>query len=286
VKSSRIPTTNSLNWKPPVCLLLRNVLENPKKSLDKGEPRIKQLERLKAFFRAAHIRRWIAENPGVAMRGPKINLRPTLPFSREEMTSILAGIDRYPDKCRKTGGPNALRLRAFVLVMRYSGLRIGDVTSLQPERLNENKLFLFTQKTGVPVYVVHPEFVAEALRIAPRLSERYFFWTGKSTLHAAIGIWQRTLTNLFELAGVIGGHAHRFRDKFATELLLIGVPLEQVSVLLGHSSIRITETHYRPWVRDRQRQLEMSLEKAWSQDPIVMLQSGAGKKITHRKTFD
>jgi hypothetical protein len=98
VKSSRIPTTNSLNWKPPVCLLLRNVLENPKKSLDKGEPRIKQLERLKAFFRAAHIRRWIAENPGVAMRGPKINLRPTLPFSREEMTSIMAGIDRYPDK--------------------------------------------------------------------------------------------------------------------------------------------------------------------------------------------
>jgi integrase/recombinase XerD len=137
----------------------------------------------------------------------------------------------------------------------------------------------------VPVYVVLPEFVAEALRLAPRLSERYYFWTGKSTLHTAVGIWQRTLSSLFELAGVIGGHAHRFRDTFATELLLNGVPIEQVSVLLGHSSIRITETHYRPWVRDRQRQLELSLEKAWSQDPIVLLQqSNAEQKARTEKT--
>jgi integrase/recombinase XerD len=245
--------------------------------------RLKQLERLKAFFRAAHIRRWIDENPALAMRGPKINLGPTLPFSREGMASILEAIDRYPDKSRKIGRPNSLRLRAFVLVMRYSGLRIGDVTSLQPERLDGNKLFLFTQKTGVPVYVVLPEFVAKALRLAPRLSERYYFWTGKSTLHTAIGIWQRTLSNLFELAGIVGGHAHRFRDTFATELLLNGVPIEQVSVLLGHSSIRITETHYRPWVRDRQRQLELSLEKAWSQDPIVMLETNAEQKSSTEK---
>jgi integrase/recombinase XerD len=168
--------------------------------------------------------------------------------------------------------------------MRYSGLRIGDVTSLQPERLNGNKLFLFPQKTGVPVYVVLPEFVVDALRLAPRSSERYYFWTGKSTLHTAIGIRQRTLSNLFDLAGIAGGHAHRFRDTFATELLLNGVPIEQVSVLLGHSSIRITEMHYRPWVRDRQRQLEMSLEKAWSQDPIVMLQSNAEQKSRTEKT--
>jgi hypothetical protein len=36
---------------------------------------------------------------------------------------------------------------------------------------------------------------------------------------------------------VQGGHAHRFRDTFATELLLTGVPLERISILLGHHSI-------------------------------------------------
>jgi hypothetical protein len=30
--------------------------------------------------------------------------------------------------------------------------------------------------------------------------------------------------------------------------------------------------HYRPWVRDRQRQLEVSLERAWGQEPVVLLE--------------
>jgi integrase len=31
---------------------------------------------------------------------------------------------------------------------------------------------------------------------------------------------------------------------------------ERVSVLLGHSSIKVTEKYYSPWVRSRQEQLE------------------------------
>jgi integrase/recombinase XerD len=35
--------------------------------------------------------------------------------------------------------------------------------------------------------------------------------------------------------------SHRFRDTFVVELLLAGVPIERVSVLLGHQSVRVTE---------------------------------------------
>jgi integrase len=70
------------------------------------------------------------------------------------------------------------------------------------------------------------------------------------------------LAKVFELAG-INGHAHRFRDTFSVNLLKAGVPLETVSVLLGHSSIRITERHYSPWVKSRKIKLEESIEKAW-----------------------
>jgi integrase len=54
-----------------------------------------------------------------------------------------------------------------------------------------------------------------------------------------------------------------FRDTLAVELLLAGVPIEQVSILLGHKSIRVTERHYAPWVSARQEQLEASVQKAW-----------------------
>jgi len=66
--------------------------------------------------------------------------------------------------------------------------------------------------------------------------------------------------------------AHRFRDTFAVELLLAGVPLERVSVLLGHQSVRITEQHYSPWVRSRQEQLEQDLRRVWEQDPIALME--------------
>ena len=91
-------------------------------------------------------------------------------------------------------------------------------------------------------------------------------------LETIVGSWRRRLKKLFELAEVPKGHAHRFRDTFAVELLLCGVPIERVSVLLGHQSVRITEKHYSPWVRSRQEQLEQALQRAWSQDPVALIE--------------
>jgi integrase len=47
-------------------------------------------------------------------------------------------------------------------------------------------------------------------------------------------------------------------------MLLAGIPLEQVSILLGHKSVKITEKHYAPWVKARQEQLALNVRKAWS----------------------
>jgi len=68
---------------------------------------------------------------------------------------------------------------------------------------------------------------------------------------------------VFDKARIPKGTIHRFRDTFAVELLLKGVPIEQVSVLLGHSSLKVTEKHYAPWVKARQDQLERSVRLAW-----------------------
>ncbi len=57
------------------------------------------------------------------------------------------------------------------------------------------------------------------------------------------------------------------------ELLLEGMPIERVSVLLGHSSVKITERHYAPWVQARQAQLESDLVRAWRNDPIAQAET-------------
>src|SRR6266851_1177633 len=227
---------------------------------------LKKLERVRAFMRFAEKRKWIDDNPATELKAPKVPNKPTMPFTREEMIRIFAALEPYG---KSAGARNARRLRAFVLLLRYSGLRIGDATQLDVSRLDGNKILLHTQKTGVPVYCVLPGVVVEALNVAPRSSERYFFWTGVSKVHSAKGKWQRRLQRLFEFAKVPKGHPHQFRDTFAVELLLAGVPLDRVSILLGHSSIRITERHYAPWTRSRQEQIEADLRAAWGSDPVI-----------------
>ena len=240
---------------------------------------LKTLEKLRAFLSFAEKRKWISGNPARDLKPPKVQDRPTLPFTHDEMVRILAALDVY---ALKAGARNAQRLRAFVLLLRYSGMRIGDVTALAVDRVNGNRLFLHTAKTGTPVHCVLPEFVVRALAAAPRSSPEYYFQTGESTLHTATGKWQFRLRRLFDLAKIPSGHAHRFRDTFAVELLLAGVPLERVAILLGHSSTRITERNYSPWCKSRQDQVEADLARTWSTDPIALLEGkghGDGTRV-------
>jgi|HubBroStandDraft_6_1064221.scaffolds.fasta_scaffold02231_7 integrase/recombinase XerD len=242
---------------------------------------LKKLERLRAFMRFAEKREWIKRNPAVDLKAPKVPNRPTLPFTQEEMIRILAAFGPYGERA---GLRNAQRLRAFVLLLRYSGMRIGDAVQLGVNRLQNNKLLLHTEKTGVHVYCVLPDLVIQAVDSAPRSSDSYFFWTGKSTVRNAKGKWQRRLQRLFEIAAVKGGHAHRFRDTFAVELLLAGVTLDRVSVLLGHNSIRITERHYAPWTRSRQEQIEKDLNEAWKVDPVLLTDGSPPVRKTTNRT--
>ena len=242
---------------------------------DRNLAALKKLERLRSFCRFAQRNGWIEENPADSkkIRNPKVTARPTLPFTREEMMETLAGIATRIANCQAHGRANARRLRGLVLLLRYSGLRIGDAVSCSADRLVDGKLRLYTQKTGTHVHCPLPDFVVKELAAIPRMSERFWFWSGNGDLETAVKDWQARLLDIFTKAKVAGGHAHRFRDTFAVELLLAGVPLERVSILLGHSSVKITEKHYAPWVRERQEQAEADVRRTWAQDPIALLET-------------
>jgi integrase/recombinase XerD len=246
---------------------------------DRQRSSAKKLERLRAFFRFAQKRKWTPENPASELKSPKVTLCPTLPYTREEMVRILAAVDDYTKEMPRHGIENARRIRGLVLLLRYSGMRIGDAVNFSEDKLQANRLFLYTQKTGVPVNTILPDFVLRELEATPKVTGGFFFWSGKGKLDSAVRSWQTRLRKLFKLAKVPDGHPHRFRDTFAVELLLAGVPIERLSVLLGHQSVRITERHYSPWVRARQEQLESDLTNAWSQDPIALLEAKCTKNV-------
>jgi len=178
--------------------------------VDSGISALKKLERLRAFYRFAFESGRVPENLPRKLKNPKVTNPPTLPFKKDEFVSILAACPKY------TG--DAARLRAFVLLLRYSGMRIGDTATCARDRLNGRRLLLYMHKTNEPVFVVLPEFVVQALASMVPASDRYFFWTGEGDRETAAGNWRRSLRKLFRLVGVTDGHPHRFRDTFAVDL--------------------------------------------------------------------
>jgi integrase/recombinase XerD len=154
----------------------------------------KKLEAFRAFFRFVHESAWIPTNPTTPLKPPRITEPPTAPFTREEIACIVKACDIYPDKA------NAVRLRALVLLLRYSGLRIRDAATLGRNRIQDDKLFLYTAKTGTPVYCPLPPCVVEALSTIPEST--YFFWTRFSTPKTAAG----KLAEQFEAPVYLGRH--------------------------------------------------------------------------------
>jgi integrase len=182
-------------------------------------------------------------------------------FSDDDLEKIVKACDEYPQR-NAWGHDNRARVKALVLTLRYSGMRIGDVVGLQKSHLKGDKLFLNTQKSGSKIYVPLPKSVVEALSAVENGSS-YFFWSGKGLRKSAVADWQRAIRRLFEIADVTG-HPHMFRHTFATDLLARGIPIEDVSVLLGHKSVRITEAYYSHWVKARRDRLEERVRELWN----------------------
>ena len=193
----------------------------------------KKIEYLRAFMRFCVDSDWIAKNPAKAVKLARVAQKPTLPFSAEEIQALL-------DACEEFRG-NGARMRAMILLLRHSGLRIGDAVALTRDRVTDGKLFLYSAKTGTPVRCPLPAHVVEELNGLP--GENLFFWTGNGTLKSALEDWRRSFVSVALLAGVDDAHFHRLRDTFSTSLLEKGVPVETVAMLLGNTPAIVLK-HY------------------------------------------
>jgi integrase len=235
----------------------------------------KKQSRVIGFFWACVRRRYLTENPAIGLGKIKVVQIPTDYFPPDEFERIIAAT--YIRRGDRGGGDvkaNQTRLRTMTLLMRWSGLRIRDAVTLERHRLNGDSLLLYQAKTGTPVYVPLPPHVVEALENippGPKPNPRYFFWSGNGDPKSAVADWQRSYRRLFKSADIRTAdgerkrcHPHMFRDTFAVEMLLAGVPIDQVSLLLGHASVKITEKSYAPFVKARQLQLQESVRNAWN----------------------
>jgi integrase/recombinase XerD len=171
-----------------------------------------------------------------------------------------------PTKAAKVQG-------ALIRCTRFTGLAIGDAVTLEREKIKWDeprqvwRVVTARAKTGVNVSVPIPVDVAEELLAVANGNPKYVFWnhTGGQPETAAKN-WSSELRQVFVEAGLPNGHSHQLRDTAAVEWLRAGIPLEEVSKLLGHASIRTTEKHYAPWVKSRQDRLDDLVMATWKNE--------------------
>jgi integrase/recombinase XerD len=220
-------------------------------------------ERVRGFFRFVHAHGWLTLNPSVALSRIKVPRREPSYFTASELNTILKATADYGKS-----DTDRQRMRAAVLLMRWSGLAIRDTVCLERSRLDQDDhLILSRAKNNQPVYVPLPHDVAEELRSVPaglHGDPRYFFWTGTGLPKTAVSDWERAFRRLFKLAKLGKRcHPHMFRHTFSIHLLDAGVPIETVSALLGHASIRTTEKHYKAHTQITQQRISLELRRAW-----------------------
>ncbi|MGC1649554.1 MAG: tyrosine-type recombinase/integrase [Candidatus Sulfotelmatobacter sp.] len=230
----------------------------------------KKQERVRGFFHFCLRNRWIDEHPALGLSRIKAEHRPAEYFPHDEFAQIVQVTNIYGrNEVERT------RIRTLVMLLRWSGLAIRDAVTLERSRLgDDNRLMVRRAKTGVPVMLPLNPTVADSLRnipAGPRPNPRYFFWSGNGDPKSAVADWQRALRRLFDLAEIKHPdgtpkrcHPHMFRHTFSIELLIDGVPLEDVAQLLGHSSVKTTEKYYASWVKARADRLERVMEKQWN----------------------
>jgi integrase len=147
---------------------------------------IKDVELLRQFFEFCRDREWTANNPARAMKIPrKQEANDVVPYTREEIIKIIAAGDEIGRSSYERR-----RARAMVLLMRYAGLRISDVVTLERDHIRGSYLMKHAVKNHRPIQVELPRPALEALELLPlpiaaaRDNRRFFFsdTTGLRTL--------------------------------------------------------------------------------------------------------
>jgi integrase/recombinase XerD len=138
---------------------------------------------------------------------------------------------------------------------------------------------LYTAKTGEKVYCPVQDDVARAIDSIPG---KHPFWTGDSNAEDCAATWRKAYARVFKQAGV-DGHCHQFRHTYATRLLQAGVPWDTVSIMLAHSSVKITQKHYAAWTRERREKIEAAIRKTWETEPLKPSRASKhGTRTAHR----
>jgi integrase/recombinase XerD len=243
-----------------------------------GLPEIKKstskstaVSKLKFFLREAYRRGWTTEALAEKVKSTRAVYDQKLPYKDKEVPLILKEAEKLNGGT--TGyATNGKTFRLLLELMLQTGMRVGDAIQFDPARCSKSKvLWIYhfqPQKQKKDDKPKQAEvFLTTKLKVAidecEWMSEKFpFAYRPLSETTEMTGAVRERMLAIGERCGVEDCRPHRLRDTFAVRMLLKGIGLEDVSHLLCHSSVAITEKYYAAWVPSRKLRLGKLLSEA------------------------
>ena len=186
-------------------------------------------------------------------------------WSPEEIDKILAVID--------TASPVGRRNYAIFLLLARTGLRISDVVGLKFSNIDwkGNCVSLSQQKTGnalsLPLSKELGMAIISYLQDGRPQSSSDFIFLSHNAPFQPLGEhnnFNPEFRKYLRRAGIVAPTkkhtgVHTFRHSFATNMLRKGTPVQDVSQILGHGDISVTENYLRVDI-EQMRLCSLSLE--------------------------
>lgn len=232
----------------------------------KSTSRSTSVSKLKSFLGEAYRRGWITTPLAVQIKNATGAYDQKQPYTDNEVETILneslrmkGGIDGYASE------PGTFRL--LLELMLETGMRASDAVLFDPHKLRRGELsWIYTfipvktrkHEQPKPVDAFIPDTLKDAIHECKWLSPSVpFSYGGKDYAQLAQAVYERMQAIGLRCDPQIEDcRPHRLRDTFAVRNLLAGVPIGDVSKLLGHCSVVVTERYYAPWIPERHARLE------------------------------
>jgi len=227
--------------------------------------------KLRCFLREAFRLEWIKKHLAEQVRPHRAVYEKKQPYTDGEIDLILAEAEKLNGgRTGYASAPGTFKL--LLRLMLETGLRVSDAVRFDPTALRKGEfLWVYPYTQQKRKRTAKPEttdaYLTDQLKTeidnCRWLSPKRPFWFGSdnSVYRMEYQVYDRMQT-IGERCGVADCRPHRLRDTFAVRALLRQIPIGDVSRLMGHSSVKITELYYAAWIPARGQLLESVMAKS------------------------
>lgn len=190
---------------------------------------------LNSFFSWCQAEDYILKNPMAAIKQIKTPKLVKKAFTELEM-------EKLRDACKD------LRERAMIEVLYSTGVRCAELAGMKLTDINGDEVLVLGKGNKERIVYLNARALMslQKLEEAKKFESDYLFCSQKSPYNKlSKGSIEKIIREIGQRAKVPNVHPHRFRRTAATLALNRGMPLEQVSQMLGHSSIETTTIYAR-----------------------------------------